>query len=133
MRIPGIDEELELVTSFDELKVGVSFWVLLCFCGGRHRGMVTRLVVEATMDGVTMDGQLFGHRGKVAHFAPAVTHPIPLRGHLIRIIVNEMSVTSQTVYRVVDPLMDHGDVNDERRRWLEHEEVTAVRDSVKLP
>lgn len=37
------DERLELVQSFDELRVGLIVVVKPCFCGGAHRGLLLSL------------------------------------------------------------------------------------------
>ena len=42
VRLPGIDEEVERVESFEELRPGLVLWVLDCLrCSGRCRCMVT--------------------------------------------------------------------------------------------
>jgi hypothetical protein len=122
MRVPGIPDEVELVKSFDEMRPGLPIW-FLCYCSlGRHRSMVARLDRGRFLN--PGSGQAVLERFASVHPQPA-RHPRPFGwpGFSDELLVNETAVAMGQVYRVVDPLMDNGDVNDKKRL---QEEVDAV-------
>lgn len=116
MRIPGILEEVEPAKTFDELKVGVSFYVA-CFCMKFHRGMVT----EVCMDNVAAlhpFGFLTAVRMQVARFLPQPQrHPAPIPGMLLTI--DEVCLREGKVFIVVDPGRKESDERDARDQLRE--------------
>ena len=98
MRIPGIPEEVELVTSFSELRAGMIVWTNPCrWCGKKHRQMLTSM------------GVAIGHEpdGSVTPEAPRWNYlpQPPCRGELLRSITAN-SIRHRNHYRVVDRALD---------------------------
>jgi len=94
MKING--EEVELVTSFDQLRAGMIVWAKPCrWCNGAHRGFLTKLV-----------------SGRFARFPDGskLLEPfwlfLPLPSCAASGCVSVSTVLERRAYLVVDPLLD---------------------------
>jgi hypothetical protein len=97
MRIPGIPEEVELVTSFDELRAGMIVWIVSCSaCGSHHRKFLLRL--EKSNFGEKLVGWLGD---------PIVSPCMKARGHTKTFLTPKcLAFVERRVYRVVDRAID---------------------------
>lgn len=124
MRLPGIREELEPVTSFDQLREGPVIWVAPCSCGGKHRGMIAGRGNGPMWNRDPSSGLTF-----VEHAMFFTVRPSPpcFPRELKTSCIDQAVVRQGIVYRVVDPLMDRGDLQDQRMRGQEEKERTSAR------
>jgi len=126
MRIPGVDEEVEPVTSFEELRVGLIVWVFPCTCQGKHRIFLMRREMGTVR-------YRNGFADCVPHFYCEPKHPSCSESDPISAgsVIIPQHVAMGLVYRVVDPLMERGDLRDMQRRHDEFE-AALVRVGGKL-
>jgi len=98
VRIGG--EEVELVTSFDQLRAGLIVWVNPCRrCSGRHRGILVPWRGGATIynyDDTLSDEQTAAH--EMLPKPPCEPRP--------RRVITPDGVAAGIVYRLVDRTMD---------------------------
>jgi hypothetical protein len=115
MRIPGIPEEVELVTDFEQLwsKSFSIIWVSPCRrCPGKqHRHYLMQKAV-----GPVLDGQSLG----IANTRFLINEPPPpcVPPWAGRAVVTPVDVAAGVIWRVVDPTVNEGTTGREKIQGL---------------